>query len=126
MYTVIRVLPNHPGVDLTLWVDAVNSAGVVQPLKEMSSGRGYVADICDDSSWDAHLGALHACAVGLGRTLDNIEPERARVVVDVAVNPEDREWLLFDIDFPPVLLADLGAAGVSLIVTFYAGPEPAN
>lgn len=126
MYTVIRVLPGQPGADLAPWVDAVDRAGVVPRLTEMRSGRGYVADVCSDSSWDAHLTALHACAIGLGGSLASINSGLASVVVDVAVDPEDRDWPFLDIGFPPDLLAELGAAGIGVVVTLYAGPEPAN
>jgi hypothetical protein len=126
MYTVLRVLSDDPALDLTPLVDAVNIAGAVPPLTRMAMGRGYVTEVCDLPSWDSHVSALHAAAIALRSSLLELSRYGARVVVDVAVGPEDRsrEWLLLDITFPPDLLAALSAAGIHLVVSFYAGTDP--
>ncbi|MFL6062692.1 MAG: hypothetical protein ACJ72E_15800 [Marmoricola sp.] len=120
------MLADDPGVDLDPWLEAVNRAGVVPPLERMTNGLGHVADVCDGPSWDAHLSALQACAVRLHGPLKDLVEAGARVVVDTAVHPEDRdrEWLLFDLGFPPDLLAELSAAGIGVVISFYAGLEP--
>jgi len=125
MYTVIRVTCDDPSTDLNAWVDAFNASSGLPRLHEMRNNGGYVAEVCREPSWDAHVRALAPWVERLRGSSRARESDGVTAIVDVAVEPEDRREsvLSFDLKLPVGLLADLSEAEISCVFSVYPGDD---
>lgn len=125
MYTVIRFTALPGG--FAAWEDLgrrLSAAVPEAPAGLRHRGEGVAIELCEGDGWRTHRDAVSAYVRAVRPTIDDARRSGVEVEVDVAVEPAEIEGAAFlSVGVDPELSTQLGAAGVTFVVTVYEGPN---